>query len=81
MQRSRNPEEKVVMDALKRLNDIQTEYLKKFGEHSLNYVIICDPTWMNADNFNKGARMLENAIKSNSPLPNENSELFKSLVF
>lgn len=75
------PDEKIVMDALKKLNAIQEEYLKKFGEHSLDYVIICDPMWMNADNFNEGSRMLENAIKLNSPLPNENSKLFKSLVF
>lgn len=47
------PDEKTVMDALKKLNAIQEEYLKKFGEHSLDYVIICDPMWMNADILTK----------------------------
>lgn len=56
------PDEKTVMDALKKLNAIQEEYLKKFGEHSLDYVIICDPMWMNADNFNEGSRVLPDDI-------------------
>lgn len=75
------PDEKTVMDALKKLNAIQEEYLKKFGEHSLDYVIICDPTWMNADNFNEGAGMLENATKNDTPIEQIPEEIWKNIVF
>lgn len=75
------PDEKTVMDALKRLNAIQEEYLKKFGEHSLDYVIICDPIWMNADNFNEGSRMLENAIKNDTPIEQIPEKIWNNIVF
>lgn len=75
------PDEKTVMDALKKLNAIQEEYLKKFGEHSLDYVIICDPMWMNADNFNEGSRMLENAIKNDAPIEQIPEEIWNNIVF
>lgn len=75
------PDEKTVMEALKKLNAIQEEYLKKFGEHSLDYVIICDPMWMNAGNFNEGARMLENAIKNDAPIEQIPEEIWNNIVF
>lgn len=65
---------------MKRMNAARDVYLKKFGEHSLDYAIVHDPTWANADNFNSGAEALENAVHTNSPVPNE-SKVFDSLVF
>lgn len=76
-----DPDEKTVLEAMKRMDAARDAYLKKFGEHSLDYAIVHDPTWASADNFNVGAEALENAIRTNSPIPNENSELFKSLIF
>lgn len=64
-----------------RLHDAIEAYKKKFGADSLNRVIVYDPEWLDADNFNDGAEELEQAIKKNKPIEQIPEEMWKTIVF
>lgn len=75
------PNKEEVEKAIKRMNAAWDHYERIYGEHSLDRVIIHDPTWMDADNFNRGAEKLESAIKNNRPLEQIPEEMWHKVVF
>lgn len=69
--------------AMEKLRKVEEKYLEKFGEHSLDRVILGDPlsgdkypdmVWASVDK-------LEKAIKNNKPLDQIPEEMWKNLIF
>ena len=58
------------------MNELRKEYLEKFGEHSLDRVIISEPF-----DVETGNRKLRRAIDTNTPLPQIDKEIWDELVF
>lgn len=73
--------DKATSDAMDRLTMASEAYEKKFGEGSLDRVVVHDPTWLDADNFNRGAEKLERAIRKNKPIEPISEELWKDMIF
>lgn len=67
--------------AMQRMSRASEAYEKKFGVGTLDRVIVHDPTWLDADNFNDGAEKLEQAIKKNKPIEQIPEEMWKTIVF
>ena len=67
--------------AMVRFNEICNEYLKKFGENSLERIIFHDPMILDINNFKEDTKMLKDAIKNNKPLEQIQEEMWKNMIF
>ena len=72
--------------ALTRFNEVCDKYLKKFGESSLDRVLLSEPlirkpTKHDVDETNKDTRMLEKAIENNKPLEQIPEEMWREMIF
>ena len=75
------PLDEDIEQAINRLQKATKEYKKYFGEKSLDRVVVHDPTWLDADNFNKGAQTLEEAIRQNKPLKQIPKDIWDNIIF
>ncbi|MFR4448040.1 MAG: hypothetical protein ACLT4I_11150 [Megamonas funiformis] len=62
------------------------KYLKKFGENSLDPVLLSEPlihqpTKLDVNETNRDTRMLEDAIKNNKPLEQIPKEIWEKMIF
>lgn len=72
--------------ALARFNEVYDKYLKKFGENSLDRVLLSEPlmsepTKLDIDNTNGDINKLEQAIKNNKPLEQISKEKWEKMIF
>lgn len=72
--------------ALARFDEAHDKYLKKFGENSLDRVLLSEPlihqpTKLDVDETNRDIRMLEEAIENNKPLEQIPKEMWKKMIF
>lgn len=67
--------------AMERLREAEEEYKKAFGRNSLDRVILHDPTWFNADNFDKATKLLKRAIRQHKPFTPIPEEMYKNMIF
>lgn len=68
--------------ALARFDEAHDKYLKKFGENSLDRVLLSEPlihqpTKLDVDETNRDIRMLEEAIENNKPLEQIPKEMWE----
>lgn len=69
------------MDVIKQSMELEKEYLNKFGEHSLDRVIYCDPLNMTTEEMEQANNVLRNAIKNNEPLEQIPKEEWDNIIF
>lgn len=72
--------------ALARFDEAHDKYLKKFGENSLDRVLLSEPlihqpTKLDVDETNRDTRMLEEAIENNKPLEQIPKEIWEKMIF
>lgn len=72
--------------ALARFDEAHDKYLKKFGENSLDRVLLSEPlihqpTKLDVDETNRDTRMLEEAIENNKPLEQIPKEMWGKMIF
>lgn len=72
--------------ALTRFNKARDKYIKKFGEYSLDRVLLGEPLIRMPSNvdvecLNKNTKDIELAIKNNKPLEQIPEELWNTIVF
>ncbi len=60
---------------------VQDEYIQKFGEDSLDTVILMNPLTSDVKEIQEAAKRLRSAIKSGKPLPQANQEIFEHIEF
>ena len=76
-----NSDEQTVVAAMERLREAEEAYKKVFGRNSLDRVILHDPTWFNADNFDKATKALKRAIRQNQPFVPIPEEMYENMMF
>lgn len=81
MKASYSADERTIAAAMERLREAEEEYKKAFGGNSLDRVILHDPTWLNADNFDKATELLKKAIRQNTPFEPIPEGMYKQMVF
>lgn len=69
-----------------RFDEAHDKYLKKFGENSLDRVLLSEPlihqpTKLDVDETNRDTRMLEEAIENNKPLEQIPKEMWEKMIF
>ena len=72
--------------ALGRFDEAYDKYLKKFGENSLDRVLLSEPlihqpTKLDVNETNRDTRMLEEAIENNKPLEQIPKEIWEKMIF
>lgn len=72
--------------ALARFDEAYDKYLKKFGENSLDRVLLSEPlihqpTKLDVNETNRDTRMLEEAIENNKPLEQIPKEIWEKMIF
>lgn len=72
--------------ALAQFDEAHDKYLKKFGENSLDRVLLSEPlihqpTKLDVDETNRDIRMLEEAIENNKPLEQIPKEMWEKMIF
>ena len=72
--------------SLARFDEAHDKYLKKFGENSLDRVLLSEPlihqpTKLDVDETNRDTRMLEEAIENNKPLEQIPKEMWEKMIF
>lgn len=60
---------------------VQDEYIQKFGEDSLDTVILMNPLTSDVKEIQEAAKRLRSAIKSGKLLPQANREIFEHIEF
>lgn len=68
-------------EALDAFETVQDEYIQKFGEDSLDTVILMDPLYIDVKEIQEAAKKLRSAIKSGKPLPQIDLKVFERLEF
>lgn len=68
-------------EALDAFETVQDEYIQKFGEDSLDTVILMDPLYIYVKEIQEAAKKLRSAIKSGKPLPQIDLKVFERLEF
>ena len=63
------------------LNQVKKEYLKQFGEDSLNRVILHDPNTKDKQEVQDTIDILKEAIAKNKPLEQVPEEMWKLIEF
>lgn len=81
MKASYSAGEQIIAAAMERLCRAEEEYKKVFGRHSLDRVILHDPTWLNADNFDKATKLLKRSIRQNKPIEPISEDMYKKMIF
>lgn len=71
---------------LARFDEAYDKYLKKFGENSLDRVLLSEPlihqpTKLDVNETNRDTRMLEEAIENNKPLEQIPKEIWEKMIF
>lgn len=72
---------RVESEAWDRFAQAEAEYLQKFGEDSLNRVILLEPRHATVKEIRAAAGTLQNAIRRGKPLPQVDPELWESIKF
>lgn len=68
-------------EALDAFETVQDEYIQKFGEDSLDTVILMDPLYIDVKEIQEAAKKLRSAIKSGKQLPQIDLKVFERLEF
>ena len=63
------------------LTRAEAEYLKIFGEHSLDRVALVDPVHPIASEYKNAAKQLRRAIKTGRAIPQVCEEIWGTMVF
>ena len=71
-------EENEALDAFETVRD---EYMQKFGEDSLDTVILMNPLHIDVKEIQEAAKELRSAIKSGKPLPQIAPKVFEHIEF
>ncbi|MGO5435749.1 hypothetical protein [Enterococcus cecorum] len=71
------------MSDFERLNDVEKEYERVFGEGSLKRCIefLYDPVFMLSDEINNAISILQEAIEKKQPLKQMSVEDFEGIIF
>lgn len=75
------PDEETFYKATERFSEAEKRYIAKYGEHSLDRVILGDPLSLNAESYDQDTEILERAIKSGKPLEQIPQEMWDGMVF
>lgn len=67
--------------AMADLTRAEAEYLKIFGEHSLDRVALVDPVHPIASEYKNAAKQLRRAIKTGRAIPQVCEEIWGAMVF
>ena len=59
----------------------ETTYLKKFGNDSLERVLLCDPVNITDEELQEAADLLEKAVKEGQPLEQIDPEIWSQMIF
>lgn len=68
-------------EALDAFEMVQDEYIQKFGEDSLDTVILMNPFRIDVKEIQEATKKLQSAIKSGKPLPRIDPKVFERLEF
>ncbi|WP_273186589.1 hypothetical protein [Dialister succinatiphilus] len=68
-------------EALDAFEMVQDEYIQKFGEDSLDTVILMNPSRIDVKEIQEATKKLQSAIKSGKPLPRIDPKVFERLEF
>lgn len=68
-------------DLMDELNKVHKEYLKKFGEHSLDRVFYMDPVDLSKESILGAIEDVRHAIDHNEPFEQDSEEGLKNIVF
>lgn len=68
-------------DDMKEFMELQEKYLKKFGNDSLDRVVLLDPLHPEENDYKKATLTLEKAIRENKPLEQIPEEIWEKMVF
>lgn len=63
------------------LTRAEAEYLKMFGEHSLDRVALVDPVHPVASEYKLAAKKLRRAIKTKQAIPQFDKEIWDTVIF
>ena len=63
------------------LTRAEAEYLKMFGEHSLDRVALVDPVHPVASEYKLAAKKLWRAIKTKQAIPQFDKEIWDTVIF
>lgn len=63
------------------LTRAEAEYLKMFGEHSLDRVALVDPVHPVASEYKLAAKKLRRAIKTKQAIPQFDKEIWDTAIF
>ena len=63
------------------LTRAEAEYLKIFGEHSLDRVALVDPVHPIASEYKNAAKQLRRAIKTKQAIPQFDKEIWDTVIF
>lgn len=67
--------------AMADLTRAEAEYLKIFGEHSLDRVALVDPVHPIASEYKNAAKQLRRAIKTKQAIPQFDKEIWDTVIF
>lgn len=67
--------------AMADLTRAKTEYLKVFGQHSLERVTLLDPVHPVASEYKLAAKKLWRAIKTKQAIPQFDKEIWDTVIF
>ena len=65
----------------KKYKKIEKEYLEKFGENSLDRVLLLDPLHPFIGDYEKTIEILRKAINTNNPLEQISEDIWQKLIF
>lgn len=66
---------------MKEFMELQEKYLKKFGNDSLDRVVLLDPLHPEENDYEKATLTLEKAIRENKPLEQIPEEIWEKMIF
>ena len=73
-----------MLDAMEDYNKAYDEYLKHFGENSLDHIILLDPLYpydIAPEEYSKEAAALRRIIRRNKPLKQIPVKMWENIVF
>lgn len=74
-------EDEPYYDAMMALDKACEEYKQKFGEHSLDRVVLGNPLHPSTEQFERQEKRVRDAMASNKPLPQMDPEMEKMVIF
>ena len=74
-------EDEPYYDAMMSFSKACEDYKRKFGEHSLDRVVLGNPLHPSTEQFERQEKRVRDAMASNKPLPQMDPEMEKMVIF